>query len=203
MIKKFLNPDVIGGIIIILISMVFSYSGLPALDAVERHIYNMEMRYTQAAKKGSHKIALIDIDDKSLAVLGSWPWPRNLIAEMINLLKDNGVELIGLNIPFFEKERNQGLHEVKAFQERFKAYPLSKKDDGMSTWILDNLKKMEGNLDNDQRMVESVKLSGNVILPVLGHFGSNQQGTQERKEPSLLLEGKGGKMEICRGVSKS
>ncbi len=186
MIKKILNPDLLVGTIIVLIFIGFSYSGLSIFDALERHIYEMEMRFIQSEKQGSNKIALIDIDDKSLAILGSWPWPRNLIAEMINLLKNNGIKLIGLNIPFFEKEKNQGLAEVKAFRERFKTDPSIKKDAGVTTWILDNLKKMEENLDNDQRMVESVKLSGNVILPVLGHFGSHQQRIKREKEPSLL-----------------
>ena len=158
MIKKILNPDLIGGTIIVLIFIGFSCSGLSIFDALERHIYEMEMRLIQSEKQGSNKIALIDIDDKSLAILGSWPWPRNLIAEMINLLKNNGIKLIGLNIPFFEKEKNQGLAEVNAFRERFKADPSIKKDAVVTTWILDNLKKMEEYVDNDQRMVDSVKL---------------------------------------------
>jgi len=185
MIKKFLNPDVIGGIIIVLIFIGFSYSGLSILDAVERHIYDMEMRFVQSEQQGSNGIALIDIDDKSLAILGSWPWPRNIIAEMINLLTNNGIKLIGLNIPFFEKEKNQGLTELKAFRERFKIDQSIKKDADVTTWILDNLIKMEENLDNDQRMVESVKLSGNVILPVLGHFGNHHQSIKSEKKPSL------------------
>jgi len=186
MIKKILNPDLIGGTIIVLIFIGFSYFGLFVLDALERRIYDMEMRFIQSDKQGPHNIALIDIDDKSLATFGSWPWPRNLMAEMINLLKKNGAKIIGLNIPFFEKEKNQGLSEVKAFRERFKAYPPVNKDTTVTTWVLENLKNMEDNLDNDRRMVESVNLSGNVILPALGHFGSYQQSTKKGKEPAFL-----------------
>ena len=185
MIKKILNPDTIGGIIIVLIFMGFSYSGISLLDSVERHIYGVEMRFIQSDQQDSSKIALIDIDDKSLAVLGSWPWPRNLIAEMINRLKNNGIRLIGLNIPFFKKEKNQGLDEVGSFRERFQADPSIKKDESVTAWILENLKKMEENLDNDLKLVRSVQSSGNVILPLLGHFGSNQPAMKRGNESSL------------------
>jgi len=74
--------------------------------------------------------------------------------------------VIGLHVPLSEKEQHPGLKELKGFKERFDAYSFSKKDDGLRPWVLENLKVMEDDLDSDRILVESIKLAGNVILPV-------------------------------------
>ena len=124
MAKKNLNIDMTLGIIIVLIFVGFSYTGLSIFEVMERTVYDAEMRFIHAEKRADNKIALIEIDDKSLTMLGPWPWPRNYIAEMIDIHKGDGVKLIGPYLPFFEKEPTQGLREVKAFREKFNVYPL-------------------------------------------------------------------------------
>ena len=62
---------------------------------------------------GESKVALVNIDDKSIRELGQWPWPRHIIAEMISILKNNGAKFIGLDVVFREKEQNPGIKEIK------------------------------------------------------------------------------------------
>jgi len=38
-------------------------------------------------------------------------------------------------------------------------------------WVLEKLKRIEENLDNDKKLSQTVKESGNIILPVVGKFG--------------------------------
>jgi len=173
------------GIIIVLIFVAFSYTGLSIFEVIERTVYDAKMRFVHTEKRVDNKIALIEIDDKSLTRLGPWPWPRNYIAEMIDLLKGNGVKLIGPYLPFFEKEPNRGLWEVKAFREKFDVYPLKKNHAPIKVWILDNLKQMEENLDNDQRLVNSVQQSGNVILPAFTRPENDQKRAKRGKDPLL------------------
>jgi serine/threonine-protein kinase len=106
---------------------------------------------------------------------------------MIAILKRNKTKRIGLDIPLFEKEPNQGLREVKSFKTRFNAQPFAKKDPSIANWIRKNLEQLEEDLDNDRRLVESVKQSGNVILPALGHFGKyeTRPKSSRRKDPYL------------------
>ena len=187
MIKEILNRNLVIGFIIVLIFIGFSSMGLSIFEAMERYFHSIEMRFTPAESQGDKKIVLIDIDDKSVDRLGPWPWPRHLIGEMITILKRNRTRLIGLNIPFFEKEPNQGLREVKSFKTKFDAHPFAKKDANMVNWIMKNLEQLEENLDNDRRLVESVKKSGNIILPALGKFGNYEKRPKgkSRKGPYL------------------
>ena len=165
-IDKAIRSDVLIGSIITLIFIVFSFIGLSVFEKVERKFYDMRIRLTGGEDQNNAKIALIDIDDKSLATLGQWPWPRDMIAEMINLLNKNGAKLIGLNILYTGKELNEGLKEVRAFREKYDVYPPTKKDPSLKTWVLDNLDQIQKKLDNDMNLVKSVEEGNNVILPV-------------------------------------
>src|SRR4051812_43095796 len=50
-------------------------------------------------------VAIIDIDDASLEKLGQWPWPRNILAEIVNKLNAGGAAAIGFDILFAEEDR--------------------------------------------------------------------------------------------------
>lgn len=50
-------------------------------------------------------VKIIDIDDESLAKIGQWPWPRNVLAKMVKRLSGAGVSAIALDIVFPEEDR--------------------------------------------------------------------------------------------------
>ncbi|UPK36394.1 adenylate/guanylate cyclase domain-containing protein [Bradyrhizobium sp. 186] len=50
-------------------------------------------------------VTIIDIDDKSLAKLGQWPWPRTRIADLIVNLTNLGAVTIGFDVVFSEADR--------------------------------------------------------------------------------------------------
>jgi len=50
-------------------------------------------------------VAIIDIDEKSLAQLGQWPWERDILATLINRLTENGAGIIGLDVMFPENDK--------------------------------------------------------------------------------------------------
>ena len=186
MAKNNLQVSLIFGSVITLIFIVFSYGGLSIIDGIETYVYDTEMKLSLSEKQDGNKLLLIEIDDKSLGELGSWPWPRHLAAEMINILKKSEPKLIGLNVPLIEKEPNQGIKEIRTFREKFKAHPNVKKRATLATWILENLRQIEEGLDNDSRLVESVKQSGNVILPFFGQLGDNQGRAKKNEGPYLF-----------------
>lgn len=53
----------------------------------------------------SNKIVIVDIDEAALKQFGQWPWPRSLVADMINKLSDADVGIIGLDIVFAEPDQ--------------------------------------------------------------------------------------------------
>jgi adenylate cyclase len=56
-------------------------------------------------KKTARPVTIVDIDEKSLAKLGQWPWPRTNIADMIINLTKLGAAAIAFDIVFSEPDR--------------------------------------------------------------------------------------------------
>ncbi|MEM9224471.1 MAG: adenylate/guanylate cyclase domain-containing protein [Pseudomonadota bacterium] len=50
-------------------------------------------------------VRIVAIDDASLARLGQWPWPRNVLAEMVDRLRQMGAAAIGFDIILAEPDR--------------------------------------------------------------------------------------------------
>ena len=50
-------------------------------------------------------VKIVDVDDESLARLGQWPWPRTLLAAMVERLAAAGVAAIGFDMVFAEPDR--------------------------------------------------------------------------------------------------
>jgi len=50
-------------------------------------------------------VTVVDIDVKSLNVLGNWPWPRKRLATLVQRLHDFGATAIAFDVVFAEPAR--------------------------------------------------------------------------------------------------
>lgn len=50
-------------------------------------------------------VAIVDIDEQSLARYGQWPWPRTRVAELVDRLTAAGAIVIGFDMVFAEPDR--------------------------------------------------------------------------------------------------
>jgi adenylate cyclase len=55
--------------------------------------------------KTARPVAIVDIDEVSLAKLGQWPWPRTRIADMVTNLTKLGAVVIAFDVIFAEPDR--------------------------------------------------------------------------------------------------
>ena len=99
-------------------------------DGIERSAYDWGVR--DADVTPSDKIALIAIDDQSINNIGQWPWTRNVHAQMIDKLTKAGAKVIGYDVFFFEKQRNEGLKVIKKLTQLIKKSSLSQVDSELS-----------------------------------------------------------------------
>ncbi len=53
----------------------------------------------------SGRIVIVDYDDASLDELGQWPWPRNIIARLLDSIKNLGAKSVSLDVVFPEPDR--------------------------------------------------------------------------------------------------
>ncbi|HEY6631515.1 MAG TPA: CHASE2 domain-containing protein, partial [Rhizobiaceae bacterium] len=50
-------------------------------------------------------ITIVDIDEKSLELVGQWPWPRSEVARLIDRLTGMGAVVVGFDVVFAEPDR--------------------------------------------------------------------------------------------------
>ncbi|WP_374371111.1 CHASE2 domain-containing protein [Dongia sp.] len=51
-------------------------------------------------------VVIVDIDEESLASIGQWPWPRTVLADLVDKLTAAGVAAIGFDVTFPEADRS-------------------------------------------------------------------------------------------------
>ncbi len=80
---------------------------IAAPDLLDRGALVVFDLYQRAAPRetGNLPIRIVDIDDSSLKELGQWPWPRGMIAKLIDHLREAGASVIGFDIDFAEPDR--------------------------------------------------------------------------------------------------
>lgn len=65
-------------------------------------------------------IQVVDIDEASIEILGQWPWPRDVLADLVNHLNDAGAASIAFDMMFSEADRtspNQMARQLQASPE--------------------------------------------------------------------------------------
>ncbi len=54
------------------------------------------------------RVAIVDIDDRSLSAIGQWPWRRDIVGNLITRLRELGASVVALDIVFAESDRYAG-----------------------------------------------------------------------------------------------
>jgi adenylate cyclase len=76
----------------------------PALEEIRVRTFDT-FQVLDPRVKTVKPVVVVDIDEKSLAKLGQWPWPRSRIADMIINLTRLGAVVIAFDIVFAEPDR--------------------------------------------------------------------------------------------------
>lgn len=151
------------------------------LDTLELKLYDVRMNLRGDAESQSN-VVMVDIDNDSIEKLGRWPWPRSLLAEGIGKINSGEPKVIGLNIILSEPEENTGLKEIEDLEKLFTKTLLNDSGDKGFTF-LNEISAVKERLDNDKILAESLKKSGNVILPVFFKESAiAAEGTSETEE---------------------
>jgi adenylate cyclase len=71
-------------------------------------------------------IKIIDIDEESMRHLGQWPWPRSIMAKLIDRLQKSGAAAIAMDIVFAEEDRTSPKHILPLWKQADKLSYLLK-----------------------------------------------------------------------------
>ena len=120
-ITKSMISDFILGVVLMLLTLFAFLLAWGALETLENGLYDLRANLRVTSSKAP--VAVIAIDEQSIANLGRWPWPRAHIASMVELLQSYQVKVIGLDIIYSEKDVNQGLVEVRGLIRSIEGEP--------------------------------------------------------------------------------
>jgi serine/threonine-protein kinase len=168
----FLTLGILGG-------MMFEFYPLQSL---EYKAYDFMASLRQ--REDVSPVIIVEIDDKSIKNIGTWPWPRSYIADMVRRLSGYGVNTLGIYLLYSDKELNAGLEEIKSIRETIRTIPSLGK--GRSLRKIDGiLAESEKKLNHDARLMSAVKPAHNVVLPLLFTPG-DPEGEELPNMPACL-----------------
>ena len=132
------------------------------LELMELKVFDLRFLSRGTQKPGS-EIAIATIDEKSLDELGRWPWPRTIIAQLVDKLSSCQVKAIGFDIVFPEPDENSPLKSVISFKR--KVEELNVGDPRLTNF----LSQVEKGADTDRILTSAIKRSQNVVLGYFFH----------------------------------
>jgi len=183
--------DFLIGSVISLIIIGLFIGRIAFFESLEYKLYDLRAKFRKS-QGPSDKITIVTIDDQSINNIGRWPWPRSIIAGLIDQISQFGPKVIGMNILFTDPDRNQGLEEISRLKTNFvnMMFQLQKKlksksDQELLMNFLQEMTDAEASLDNDAILSESISKAENIVLPMFFTLKSFFAGEQETKIPFL------------------
>ncbi|MDE2417078.1 MAG: CHASE2 domain-containing protein [Burkholderiales bacterium] len=125
---------------------------------LERRFYDFSS--TSNSREPSDRIAVIAIDDQSIANIGRWPWTRDVHAKLIDLLAAAKARTVVHTALFLEPQLDPGLQYIRRIKAALAAGPT---DAGEEIGRL--IAEAEQSLDTDTTLSASMKAAGNVLIP--------------------------------------
>ena len=146
------------------------------LQRLDDIIYDARLRATMP-RTLDDRIVIVDIDEKSLAEVGRWPWSRNRMADMVVELFDRQkVAVAGFDIVFAEPDDSSGLKRLRQLAGN------ELKDNASFGQALGQL---QGSLDYDALFAKA--LQGRPV--VMGYyFTSDREGHTSGVLPAPVMD---------------
>ena len=182
----FWQKDWFVGLLVALVFFLGANSDL--MQSLERKAYDLGV--LASTRTPSDKIAVIAIDDQSIANLGRWPWPREIHANMVDILAAGHAKVIGYVVFFFEPQVDAGLAYINKIAELIAGSSLRNTTNPahqaemaqLDALLMDALQS----LDNDQKLSDSMAKANDVLLGMFFDLGE-PQGKPDQALPDYVL----------------
>jgi len=169
---------------LVLAIVMLAVAGTDLIQSLERKAYDMGVRLTERVP--SDQVAVIAIDDHSIANLGRWPWPRDLHAKMTDLLAAAKAKVIGNTVFFYEPEVSPGYNYISKLLEMVhQPLPEGATASPDIEKMAALLKEAENTLNTDRKLSESYGKANSVLLPMTFKLGQ-AQGRPDKALPEFV-----------------
>jgi len=184
--KKHAIPIVLGlALLLVFLLHASTVITIPFIQNIESISYDARLRLTMP-QTVDRRITIVDIDEKSLAEEGRWPWGRDKLAQLLDQLFDHyRVAVVGFDVVFAERDESSGLKVLEQ---------IGKNDLGDLPQFQARLEQLRPQLDHDS--IFARKLAGRPV--VLGYyFTSNENRVSGLLPPPALAAGYFGQRNIA------
>ncbi|MBI3014302.1 MAG: adenylate/guanylate cyclase domain-containing protein, partial [Candidatus Tectomicrobia bacterium] len=137
------------------------------LDLMELKALDLKFLSRGQQARGNEVVIAV-IDEKSLDRLGRWPWPRSLMAKLIDKLVEAQVRVIGFDVVFSESEVNPDVERIRRLEEELKG--LGPPAHGVAGLV----KEIEAGMDNDGKLARAIRESERTVLGYFFHFSGKE-----------------------------
>ena len=169
--KKFSRFGLIG--FAILVSFLPIFNPLQIFTSLQNYSFDSFQRILPREVYSEDPVVIIDIDDRSLAMIGQWPWSRDQLANLTNQAYASAA--LGFDIMFAESDRTNP-------QNLITSYSLNKT----------LAKELSALPSNDELFAEAINNHGTVVLgqalnnkdnkkPFEAKFGLVTQGDEPKQ----------------------
>jgi class 3 adenylate cyclase len=135
------------GLLLSLLTVALQWANF--LEAAESWLYDKRALYCQFfSPLPTDRLVHLDIDDGTLDAIGSWPWPRKVLGDLVAEIDRAGAKAIALDIILSEPQKQEYVPQR----------------DGTVRPV-----------DNDEELAGAIRQSGKVLVPLRFTFNSAQR----------------------------
>lgn len=162
----------------LLLVLLHTFGVLPMggiLQRLDDMVYDTRLRVTMPGTLNP-QVVIVDIDEKSLAEVGRWPWSRQHMAQLVDTLFDEQrIALLGFDSVFAEPDDSSGLRQLQQLARG----PLADQPG-----FAQQVQTLQAELDFDARFARA--LQGRPV--VMGYyFTSDREGRTSGTLPTPVL----------------
>jgi eukaryotic-like serine/threonine-protein kinase len=180
-IAQFWRSDWFAGVAIV-VAVILLNLATDLIGSLERKFYDVAS--TSSARQPSDRVAIIAIDDQSVANIGRWPWPRDVHARLIDQLSEAKAKTIVHTAFFIEPQVDRGLNYIR----KMKSLLAASGDAAAGNAELNQvIAEAERALDTDAVLAASMKKAGNVLVPSIFSLGE-PRGNPDKPLPAYALK---------------
>ena len=153
--KPYWKTDWFIGLLVMLVFLVLADTSF--VRSIEWHAYDLGMRFS-STKPASEDVVIVAIDDKSIQELGSWPWPRDVLAEATRRLAQARPDVIGFSMPFDVGQSVRGLEYIEKLKTVLEA------EGAMNRQVKRVFRATESGMNADKILASTFRSAGRIVL---------------------------------------
>ncbi|MEL1249684.1 CHASE2 domain-containing protein [Aurantiacibacter gilvus] len=107
----------LAGVLVLLLVLFLQFLDTQALQRLRLQVFDTYQVMSPREDSGQELVAVVDIDEASIATLGQWPWPRTDLATLTRRLGEAGATVVAYDIVFSEPDRTSPEAIIARYQQ--------------------------------------------------------------------------------------